>query len=540
MGVIYSYQGELEKSLRTYLRILNIYEHRRDDFMRATTMNSIGIIFKDMGNYDMAIQNYLEAYRIFEQEEAIIDMADCLHNLGNVHALKKEYQEALDYYQQSLALDESLNNEWGVAYQLESIGTVYQEMGLYSQALSSQLRSLELREKLQQRKELASSLNKVGMTYASLGSFDQAVHYLNRSLEIANTADVKPWKRDAYLNLAQLHYEEEDYRTAYAYQVRYNEIKDSLLREEMVKQLNDLQVRYETEQKEQEIVSLNREKELQEARLLQEQTVRNGLILGFLLVILIIAVLLYSYRQKVKAKEEIALKNEEINRRKITELEKNQKLLALDAMITGQDAERKRIAQDLHDGLGALLSTVQMHFSSIENEIRKIQQLDIYQTANTLLDEACQEVRKISHNMMPGTLMKYGLKPAIQDLCDKVRSSDQLQVEFNTFGLEGTKMEEHVEITVYRLIQEALNNVVKHARATEVIVQMERDEDELHLTIEDNGEGFDVRTAMEKGGMGLRNLDSRIKYLNGRLEIQSEPGSGTSVLIHIPLTNRNS
>jgi signal transduction histidine kinase len=488
-----------------------------------------------MGNYDQAIESYLEALRIFETDNAVIDMADCLHNLGNVYALRKEYQEALKYYQQSLELDESLNNEWGVAYQLESIGTVYQEMGLYSQALSSQMRSLELREKLQQRKELASSLNKVGKIYASLGSFDQAIHYYNRSLEIANAADVKPWKRDTYLNLAQLHYEAEDYKKAYDYQVRYSEIKDSLSHEEMMKQINDLQVRYETDRKEQEISALNREKELQEARLLQEKTVRNGLILGFILLTLIIAILLVNYRQKVRAREVIATKNEEINQRKIIELEKNQKLLALDAMITGQDVERKRIAQDLHDGLGALLSTVQMHFSSIENEIRKIHQLDIYRTANILLDEACQEVRKISHNMMPGTLMKYGLIQALEDLSEKVRSSDQLKVEFNTFGMDGVKLEEHFEITVYRLVQEALSNIVKHARATEVIVQVEKDEETIHITIEDNGVGFKVQEAKEKGGMGMRNLDSRVKYLNGRLDIQSEPGNGTSILIHLPV-----
>jgi signal transduction histidine kinase len=204
-------------------------------------------------------------------------------------------------------------------------------------------------------------------------------------------------------------------------------------------------------------------------------------------------------------------------------------------MISGQDVERKRIAQDLHDGLGALLSTVQMHFSSIENEIKRIHRLDIYDTANKLLDEACQEVRKISHNMMPGTLLKFGLVPAIQDICDKIQNTNQIKIEFNTMNVDDMRLEEHVEITIFRLIQEGLNNIVKHAGATDVIIQLLKDDNELHLVIEDNGIGFDVDTAWENGGMGVRNLESRIQYLNGKLEIRSYIGEGTTLTIYIPV-----
>ncbi len=535
MGVIYSYQGDYEKSLRTYMRILNIYEHSGDMFMEATTLNSIGIIFKDMGNYDLAIEKYQEAYDIFNSLDAKIDMADCLHNLGNVYALRKEYPEALNYYNQSLMYDEELDNEWGIAYQLESIGLVYQEMGQFSQALSYQIRSLEIREKLKQKKETASSLNKVGRIYMKLGSFDKAITFFNRSLEIASTINVKPGQRDAYLNLADIHYEKEDYKKAYEYQLLYNEAEDSLFHEEMVRQINELRIRYETEKKEQEIIVLNQEQEIQKAQILQQKTLKDSFIIGFIFLAIFIIVILVNHRQKLKSREIITRKNEELNRQKIIELEKNQKLYALDAMITGQDVERKRIARDLHDGLGALLSTVQMHFSSIENEIKKIHQLDIYNTANTLLDEACQEVRKISHNMMPGTLLKYGLVPAIQDLCNKMKSTNKLRVDFHAFNLENERLQEHIEITIYRLIQEGLSNIVKHANATEAIIQLVKDETEIHLTIEDNGIGFNLNEAREKGGMGMRNLDSRVKYLNGKLDINSEIGSGTSITIDIPV-----
>ena len=534
MGVIYNYQGNYEKSLTSYLRILDIYDFANEVFMKATTLNSVGIIFKDMGNYEDAIKKYQQAYIIFDSLSSKIDMADCLHNLGNVHALQKKYHEALDYYRQSLNLDEELKNEWGVAYQLESIGSVYMEMGLYSDALTSQIRSLEIREKLKQKKELASSLNKLGSIYAKLGNNQKAITYYNRSLAIANDMNMIPGIRDVYLNLSDVYYESDEYKKAYNYHRLYSQMNDSLFHEDMSRQISEMQTKYETDKKEKEIVLLNQEKKLQTAEILHQKTIKKSLTIGFLLLIFFLIALFVNYRQKLRSKEIINKKNDEINQQKIVELEKNQKLYALDAMISGQEVERKRIAADLHDGLGALLSTVQMHFSSIENEINKLHELDIYSKANILLDEACQEVRKIAHNMMPGTLLKIGLVPALQDLCDKLKNEDQMRVDFHAFSLD-ERLEERVEITIYRLVQEGLNNIVKHAQASEIIVQLSKDDSILHLTIEDNGVGFNVNKAMEKGGMGMKNLDSRVKYLNGKLDIYSEIGKGSSITIDIPV-----
>lgn len=536
MGVIYNYQGNYEKSLRMYLRILSIYADAGDVFMEATTLNSIGIIFKDMGSYPEAIAKYNAAHAIFDSLSSKIDMADCLHNLGNVYALQKKYKDALKFYERSLQLDEELNNEWGIAYQLESIGTVYLEMGQYTQALAYQIRSLEIRERLKQKKELAGSLNKMGMIYSKLGHGDKAIDHFQRSLSIANDLGIKPEIGNAYAGLSEAFHSLRDYKNAYEYRVRFGEIRDSLFHEDMMKQISDLRTRYETEKKEAQIVMLNKEKQLQTAEILRQRTVKNSFITSSVLLLLFVAALFFNYRQKLKSGEIIARKNDEINRQKIVELENNQKLYALDAMITGQDAERKRIAQDLHDGLGALLSTVRMHFSSIEAEINKLHELDVYNAANRLLDEACQEVRKIAHNMMPGTLVRLGLVPALEDMCDKINGTDQLKVEFHAFDIDDDRrLGESVEITLYRLVQESLNNIVRHAGARHAIVQLSKDEDQIYLTIEDDGNGFVVKDALEKQGMGMRNLDSRVKYLNGKFDIQSELGKGTSISIEIPV-----
>jgi signal transduction histidine kinase len=136
--------------------------------------------------------------------------------------------------------------------------------------------------------------------------------------------------------------------------------------------------------------------------------------------------------------------------------------------------------------------------------------------------------------MMPGTLLKLGLVAALEDMCDKISKTNNLQIEFHAFDLQD-RLDEAVEITIYRMVQETLNNIIKHAKAEEVIVQLSKQDDSISITVEDDGIGFNVSQARAKGGMGMRNLDSRVKYLDGKLDIVSEQGKGTSIIIELPI-----
>lgn len=534
IAVIHSLRGDYEKSLQEYLKILTIYEALQHEYSQATTLNSMGIVYKNLNKYDDALISYERALALFEKLDAEIDMADCLSNIGTVYGSRQEHGIALEYFHQALDIDTKLHNDWGIAYQLKNIGQALSSIREYDQALIYNLRALDMARKLGQMKEIAMALISAGDNYVYLGNYEKALEMLNEGLEIALSIGSRPDVSDAYRMISYTHAQQADYEKAYEYHQLYVAAKDSLLNENNLKQINELQARYETEKKQNEIALLTKDRELQHAQLIQERNLRGGFMVGVILLVLLLIILMISHRQKLKAREEIARKNEEINRRKLAELEKNQKLYALDAMISGQEVERKRIARDLHDGLGVLLSTVQNHFNSIQAEIEKIQKLDVYSKANELLDEACTEVRKIAHNMMPGTLLKLGLAPAVKDMCDNLSSASGIQIEFHAFGMD-ERMSEAVEITIYRLAQEALNNIIKHAKATEALVQLSHDSDQITLTVEDNGTGFHVAEAKKKGGMGLRNLESRVKYLNGVLTIESSPGKGASINVDIPV-----
>jgi len=203
----------------------------------------------------------------------------------------------------------------------------------------------------------------------------------------------------------------------------------------------------------------------------------------------------------------------------------------MNAMMEGQEAERTRIAKDLHDGLGGLLSTVKAHFGNIQSEIKKIESLQVYNRAQEMMDEACEEVRRISHNLMPGALRLEGLKTAIEQLGKELSEAHTFEVKVEAINFN-SRMQETQEVFIFRIIQETLNNIVKHANAKNVLIQISETDDEYHFIIEDDGKGFDP--IQIKSGLGLKSIQSRVDFLKGNLDIDTRPGIGTTVSFHIP------
>jgi signal transduction histidine kinase len=203
-------------------------------------------------------------------------------------------------------------------------------------------------------------------------------------------------------------------------------------------------------------------------------------------------------------------------------------------MLEGQEKERSRIARDLHDGLGNLLSTLKVNFSSLQINFDDNNSQKIYGVASEMIDEACTEVRKIAHEMMPQALNKLGLIKALEDLVIKMNNTHDFDAQFHVFGRE-KKLDDNTNVMLFRIVQELLNNVVKYAEAEEVLVQLTFSDDLLNLTVEDDGKGFDPLTVKTDAGMGLKSVEFRTGYIGGNYEINSRPGKGTLVNINMPL-----
>jgi signal transduction histidine kinase len=239
---------------------------------------------------------------------------------------------------------------------------------------------------------------------------------------------------------------------------------------------------------------------------------------------LIIGGLIYrNYRQKQKLQQQ-----------RINELETEKQLMAAEAVMKGEDKERSRIAKDLHDGLGGMLSGIKHSFQHMkDNLVMTPDNQQAFERSMDMLDSSIKELRRVAHNMMPEALVKFGLDVALKDFCNSVNQSGAVELTYESFGLEKISLDQQTAISIYRMVQELVNNTLKHAAASKAIVQISKTADGLTITVEDDGHGFDTQILQSTKGMGWSNLQSRIDYLKGKLNVQSAPGKGTSVLIEI-------
>jgi signal transduction histidine kinase len=306
----------------------------------------------------------------------------------------------------------------------------------------------------------------------------------------------------------------------------YSEAKDSIFNSEKEKNLTEALQKYEAEKKDKALLAqaLTIEKNAQQ---------KNRILFGLISVAVFAVLLFLFFRKRLQYQKTIATQNESLQKQKITELQQKNKLLALSSMIEGQEAERLRIAKDLHDSLGGLLSTIKAHFTTIQKEIIQLTKFGLTDKTNLLIDEACIEVRRISHNMMPHALSISGLKGALEDIAQSLKAEGyELTLEINKLppNIENTK-----EVMIYRLVQEIISNIRKHANASTILLQVLGFKNEINLIVEDNGDGFDYEKAVIKDGLGLKSINSRVDFLDGTIEWDTKPGNGTSISINIPL-----
>jgi two-component system, NarL family, sensor kinase len=278
--------------------------------------------------------------------------------------------------------------------------------------------------------------------------------------------------------------------------------------------------KFQLEKKENQIKTLDQEKKIQNLSL-QQKNILIYIFSGVFLTLLIMGFFVYlNYNSK-----------QTIQQQQINQLQNEKLLLASESILKGQENERSRMAQDLHDGLGGMLSSIKLTLGTMKgNVILTEENVRLFSKAFEQLDSSISEMRRVAHNMMPEALVKFGLQKALQDYCEGLNESKQLSVESQFYGLE-TRIDSSGEIIIYRIIQELTNNSIKHANASNLFVQVIKNENELSITVEDNGIGFNQQQSISKNSAGLSNVRSRVDYLKGQMDIKSAPGNGTSVHI---------
>ena len=389
---------------------------------------------------------------------------------------------------------------------------------------SSEFKSSPLYSQLSLSLSLLSAYYHLGSTYQRQGAYQEAINAWSTGLALCADIPAAGYNIAFYKGLATLYTEMGDFRRALENTVRYNKLADSIANLQSAQAIDELQIQYETARSEQMI--REQQLELARQRKAQQVTILIALLAGALAFSVIIAL-----RSRLKLQR---LRNDQRERDHEMELERirqQSQLDALHAMIQGQEEERKRIAFDLHDQLGGLLTTIKLNLQSVNDRVESDQTRQQMDGVIDAIDDTCQEVRRIAHNMMPLALLKMGLDAAVGDMVDVIRESSDIEISYQNL-MEETSLAEQQQLTIYRVINELVINAIKHGEADSVLVQLSRHNGTISLIVEDDGRGFDPSN--EQPGLGLQSLHSRIKFLNGTYHIQSSEGIGTTVSIEMP------
>ncbi len=564
LAISYYKSGKLSFALENNLKSLDIRLQLNDNHLVASSYNKISIIYNDLGSHQNALKYMYLSLEIFEknkdtlnmirtydnistaysklklvsESEKFIKKSDNLAqyitdlnektwhycNVGYNYSQKGQFDLAIDYYEKASLFAEKSNNK-------PLLSTIYINFGyVYSQKKDQQKRfnyyqkAYDLNKSFGGTTDMALICNNLGAYYYDKNDFSKAQYLFKEGLTYIDSTfysyQLTLWKSltEVYIKSGQKE------NALFAFQ-KVISIKDSIFNKEGVKQIMEMKTKYEMDEISNQNLLLMKENQINELELKGTQNKISFLI--FILVLIILGSFLYFNYQRFKITEERFKQQALLDQEKI-----KQQVLRSEAIIETENHERSRIAKDLHDGVGQILSTSHLnliHLSELHPEIKN----DLEKVIN-LVNDSIKEVRLVSHELMPQSISKKGLITAIEEFLDKLKIQDKLEIEFEVYDFTD-KIKPDIEVVIYRVLQEITNNIIKHAKATHINIQLSKDTEEILLIVEDNGIGFDFENAILKSGIGLKNIISRVELFHGKVNFDSKIGNGTTITVEIPI-----
>ncbi len=625
LGVYYTYTGNQDKATTYYSRLMQLGIDNKSPSIIARANLGLGIIADYKSDYETSISKNLLALKYFESARDTMGIAAANGNIGNSYIRLKQFTKAITMLNTAIDLYFKKKETRKAANNISSLARANKGLGNKQKELDLKLKALSLFTADGYKKGMATVCINLGVYYCTENNTDESLRYFNMALKYSweihdtgniallynNLADLKiklnkpgeamictdsAWyyskrsgdrlaQADALFNKGLLLHMLGKHNDAEIYTDHYTALKDSIYTTKMQSQVADMEVKYETEKKENQIALLNIEnnnksllvkknklqiidqqqaltinqlelknkdakllnqqldaeknetniKSLQKQTRIQKLEISNSefklkqknYAIAVILVLIVTSVLLgYTFYNRYRSKQ-IALAQQQ-------KIEHQEQLTQ--SIIDAEEKERQRIASDLHDGVGQLFSAVKMNLSGLLDRVTINREEDRFLAEKTLalVDESCKEVRVISHQMMPNNmLLRSGIASDVKSFIEKI-DSESLKVDVETIGFKN-KLESNVEIVLYRVIQETVNNVIKHAKASTLFIKLERKASGIDAVIADNGVGFNTALRDDFEGIGLKNITTRIEYLKGTVAYQSAPVMGTSVNIWVPI-----
>lgn len=517
LSLIYSRKGKYEIAMNYALKALRIFADAGENVYVVKMLNKIANLLID--NDDLC-----NVRRVFNVEYPLLEKINIKRSWGTYYSymyqyylLKKDYKKAIKYLHYNYNIQKTINDTLNLSLALSNIALVYVETDSLDEALDAYQKVLNIQEKIGYKYGEAVTLAKIGAIYNKQKKYQQAVESLERSnIYFGNDVDNKQMIEN-YNELSKAYINLKDYVKAYECLELYTTQWDSLYQGTVQKQISDLRLKYESEEKDYKIKKLSDAQEISELKSKREQLYTSILIIVLILMTALFILIYITFKQRQKNKYQ-SMANE--TQRKVAK-----------AILEAQDKERNAIGRDLHDSIGAMVATAKLNLSSSLNEDAEKIKTKISASVKDL-DQVVKELRVVARNLMTDIISESGIKSAIQHYIEKINHA-QLDINFKFISVgDFSKMNNNAQITLYKIFLELTNNCIKYSKASEATIELAELDKQLIFTMEDNGVGFDVEKCLNKG-LGLQNINYRVTLLGGKCQIDSSSGKGTSISIEL-------
>ena len=548
IGIGYNLYGKLDSAMFYFQKGLDLAtetENKKCEsaiYRKKSYIHTKNIEYKD---YNLALEYLLKALQISEETGNIQEIASSLYSIGEYHRILRNFERSIYYLEQAKKIAEEIDYDYVKIRIYYALGEIYhekKELDLSFEYINKMyVLSMKNGDKIGEilslqsltyyyclgRKEFDTAekyaLECLKVAYEFKGKIElisaytalSFVYLYQKRYEECKKTVLKAWELDSLnlqlstlTNLAAAYLYAGELDEAHDFFVRYVYLIEEFSGKQFQKGIADMETKYETEKKEVRIATLEKERKLY-----------TWLVISGAIVILLMLFLLF-------VRHRINVQKRELSEQKIIQLEQEKQLITTKAVLDGESSERSRLARDLHDGLGGMLSVAKLNLKEVKNYgIMETSDIERFAKAIDMIDQSIAELRRIAHHIMPESLMHYGLKVSLEDFCNAIPCA-----HFHFFG-EEIRLDSRLEILIYRCAFELINNALKHSNAKTINVQLMIEKNLISLTVHDDGKGFDAKNI--KHGIGLENIHNRIDLYNGKMKIISSPEEGTEISIEI-------
>lgn len=518
-------EGNTKVALENLYVLLNEAQKSKDFPLVLNLYELLADVYRDNGDYLKSNLYLNKALEVVESDKEGMQMI--YFKKGGNFQNDGEIDSAMVNYEKSIFIGNQIKNKFDLKAKVHAnLSGIYYLKANYTKAIEHSKIAVEYQRILGNREIEAGILNNLGGIYYMTGNYKEALVTFESALSLVGFGQEELQKKTrnmSYINMAYAYSGLNNFEKAFEFQDKYFSLNDSLSQELKYKEIAEIESKFK-------VASKAKEAEIEKVKRQEAEYLAYSLGLAILFLLAGIYVL---YKVIVLRKRNYSLQIEQeklVHQSKVEKIRGELQLKILAATLDGRLEERKKIASVLHDNISALLSAANLHLYASKKQLKGDVPMEI-EKSQSILNEASEQIRDLSHNLISAVLLKFGIGVATQDLCEK-SSNSTLEIECDFKNI--TRFEQNFEIKIFNIINELVNNILKHSKATKGLIKIEQIEGNLQVVVSDDGIGFDVEDIQQKGGIGFNQIEARINVLNGLIKINSS-NDGTRIFISVPI-----